>query len=55
MNSKKRVMRALDFQTPDRIPTSYELFWPGFIAKRKRKREYQTSRILMTGMAVISS
>jgi len=38
MISKERVMRSLDFQTPDRIPTSYELFWPEFIVKWRKKK-----------------
>lgn len=38
MDSKERVMKVLDFQTPDKIPTSYELFWPGFVAKWKKKK-----------------
>ena len=39
MNSQERVMKALDFKTPDRIPTSYEFFWPEFVAEwRKKKR-----------------
>jgi len=38
MNSQERVMRTLDFLTPDRIPTSYESFWPGFVEKWRQKR-----------------
>ncbi len=31
-------MTALNFQTPDRIPTSYEFFWSEFIVKWRKKK-----------------
>ena len=39
ISSKTRVMGALNFQTLDRIPISYELFWPQFIEKWRQKKK----------------
>lgn len=38
MSANNRVMTALNFQTPDRIPTSYEFFWSEFIVKWRKKK-----------------
>jgi len=38
MNSQERVMKALAFKTPDRIPTSYESFWPEFVSRWREKK-----------------
>ncbi len=39
MDSKERVIAALDFQTLDKIPTSYEFFWPKFVAKCRKEKK----------------
>ena len=39
MNSEERVMKSLNFQTPDRIPIGRQSFWSEFVEKwRQRKK-----------------
>ena len=39
MNSKERVMKSLNFETPDRIPIGRQSFWPEIVEKWRQKKK----------------